>query len=228
MLEQRYAAQIPQALLEQLHEADGSRASQIGDRFAETTAAAGLSDTSEFVQLDPSRDGTLEEFARGFDLVVTSPHSEAANESHLSANPDLIALKSGRPVLVVPNGYETDGLAERALIAWDGKRSSARAIGDAMDILAEKSKVTLLSVGTTPKGTDQMVANMRRHSVDVQASCVERSGSVSDTILAEARAMDARLIVMGAYEHSKFSHDIFGGVTTEVIRDTSVPVFMAH
>lgn len=33
---------------------------------------------------------------------------------------------------------------------------------------------------------------------------------------------------MGAYEHSKFSQDLFGGVTHELIRSTKVPVFMSH
>ncbi|WP_276326206.1 universal stress protein [Phaeobacter gallaeciensis] len=40
--------------------------------------------------------------------------------------------------------------------------------------------------------------------------------------------MGAKLIVMGAYEHSKFSQDLFGGVTHEVIRSSQVPVFMSH
>lgn len=33
---------------------------------------------------------------------------------------------------------------------------------------------------------------------------------------------------MGAYEHSKFLQDWFGGPTTDVISDAPVPVLLAH
>ena len=77
----------------------------------------------------PDDDGTLAEFARSIDLVVTGAHNGAANEAHLSANPELFALKRGWPVLVAPNGYEANGLATHPLVAWDGKCPSARARG---------------------------------------------------------------------------------------------------
>ncbi|MEN8842119.1 MAG: universal stress protein [Octadecabacter sp.] len=228
MLEQRFAAQVPTKLLEQLHQADTDHIIEVKGRFNKAVAGAGLEGQSKFVELDPATDGPLTEFARGFDLVVTGVHSEAANEAHLTANPDMIALKSGRPVLVVPNGYAAKGLAERALVAWDGKRSAARAIGDAMAILESKAGVTLLSVGKTPRGTAQLIENMQRHGIDVTARTVKKKHSISDTILAEAETTGSGLIVMGAYEHSKFAHDLMGGVTTDVIRDTRVPVFMSH
>ena len=61
-----------------------------------------------------------------------------------------------------------------------------------MDILANEVVVTLPRVGTTPRGTDRMIANMRLHGIEVAARLVERSGSVADTILAEAQAGVAR------------------------------------
>lgn len=227
-LEERYSARMPRALLDQLRDSDAAHIKEIADRFTTVVKAGGLGATSEFVEIDPARDGPLSAFAHAFDLIVTGVHSEAANEAHLAAHPDLLALKSGRPVLVVPDGYEADALADRAMVAWDGKRSAARALGDAMGILAEKSHVTLVSVGGSPRGTDRMIANMKRHGVRVEARSVERHGSIAETILSEAKADGAKLIVMGAFEHSKFAHDLFGGVTTDVMARSAVPVFMAH
>lgn len=225
---QNFAQRIPDHLLAPLKEADDKLVEEIIERFRTTVASGGLTERSEFVELDPAADGLLSEFAHGFDLIVTGAHGEIASEAHLSANPDMIALRSGRPVLVVPNGFEGDGLAERALVAWDGKRAATRALSDAMTILAEKSAVTLLSVGETPKGTERVMTNMRRHGVEVTAKTVNRRGSIAETILDEANHAGAKLIVMGAFEHSKFSHDLFGGVTTDVIDKTEVPVLMAH
>ncbi len=171
----------------------------------------------------------LSEFARSFDLIVTGVHSHAENEEHLSANPDLIALRSGRPVLVIPDGYSSDNLAEHALVAWDGKRSSARAIGDAMPTLEEKAKVTVLTVGSNKApGTDTLLRNLGRHGIDAGFLLKPRQGSIASTILSAADEISAKLVVMGAFEHSKFSHDVFGGVTTDVIQKSDIPVLLSH
>jgi nucleotide-binding universal stress UspA family protein len=97
-----------------------------------------------------------------------------------------------------------------------------------MDVLAEKSQVTLLSVGETPRGTDRMVENMKRHGIVADARTPPREGSIAQSLLSAAEADGARLMVMGAFEHAKFAHDMFGGVTTDVIAKARLPVFLAH
>jgi len=43
-----------------------------------------------------------------------------------------------------------------------------------------------------------------------------------------ARDVDADLLVMGAYGHSRFREAILGGATRNMLERTDVPVFMAH
>lgn len=228
VITKRFSGQIPQALIDFVDQKDAEMIDTVSGRFTGAAAEAGISDRAEFVDLDTTKGVSLSEFARPFDLVVTGHYVSEPTETHLTANPDLIALRSGRPVLVVPDNYEAEGLAERALVAWDGKRASARAIGDAMDVLVEKAEVTLLSVGDAPEGTDRMRASLARHGVAVTVEQRARNGSVAETILAAAADHDARLIVTGAYEHSKFAQDLLGGVTTEIQAKSTVPVFMSH
>lgn len=228
-MERTLLSEVPKALLDSFFDAEKARFAEIEQRFAKIMAEAGRSDKSDFVNLDAMDGLSLSEFARSFDLIVTGTHSEKADEHNLSANPDLIALRSGRPVLVVPDEYEATALAEHALVAWDGKRSSARAIGDAMTILEEKAKVTVLTVGSSPMpGTDMLLRNLKRHGINATLKLVPRQKTIAATIISAAEEHVARLIVMGAFEHSKFSHDMFGGVTTDVIRDTKVPVLLSH
>lgn len=228
-LERTLRGTVPKSFLKTFFEAEQERIEEIAARFRAITAEAGFAERSDFVDLSAEKGLSLSEFARPFDLVVTGVHSYAENEAHMSANPDLIALRSGRPVLVVPDGYNAPGLAEHALVAWDGKRSSARAIGDAMPGLEEKAKITLVTVGTQPvPGTDYLLRNLERHGIEANLVLKPRKGSIADTILSTAQELSAKLVVMGAFEHSKFSHDVFGGVTTDVIRDTDVPVFLSH
>jgi len=224
---ERVGMQIPEELVERLQALDAEHIDAVKGRFLKAADDAGLGDV-EFIELDPERDGELSEVARAYDLIVSGTPVRGAKEAHLSAHPDAIALRSGRPVLVVPNDYQATGLADRAVVAWDGKRSAARALSDAMDVLSEKSHVTLLSVGSQPAGTERAKAKMLRHGISVDAKSVPKSGSIAETLLAEAEMDGAKLMVMGAFEHSKFAHDLFGGVTTDVIEKAPFPIFMAH
>lgn len=201
--------------------------------FDEAVAASGISDRARFVMPEEVGKLSLPEIARNFDFVVTGYQSKLPTDQFRAISPDLMALQSGRPVLVVPDNYSSDQLASHALVAWDGKRSAARALNDAMSILEEKSrKVTFLSVGSAlpkmPDGTD-ILTHLERHGVDVEHIERAKGGdSIATVIQKTAAELGAKLIVMGAYEHSKFSQDLFGGVTHEVIRSTKVPVFMSH
>lgn len=228
-LESQFAGQVPSSVLQALEDADNAQIAEIRDRFETETAAAGLASKTEFVDLDTRTGASVAAFARGFDLVVCGVQSDLLSAAHLMAHPDLIALRSGRPVVVVPDAYESDALADHAIVAWDGKRSAARALGDAMPVLEEKARVTVLTIGSDPvPGVERILQNLERHGIAAELANRARHKSVAATILETAAELDARLIVMGAFEHSKFTHDVIGGVTTDVIRDARVPVFMSH
>ncbi len=228
-LERTLRGIVPKDYLASFFEAERTRMTEIAERFRSITIDAGLGHKCDFVDLSTRNGISLSEFARPFDLVVTGLHSNAEQESHISANPDLIALRSGRPVLVVPDGYVSQGLAEKAVVAWDGKRASARAIGDAMATLEEKASVTVVTIGAHPApGTDILLRNLERHEIAAELVLKPKTSSIAESILTTAQDVSAKLVVMGAFEHSKFSHDVFGGVTTEVMRKADVPVFLSH
>ncbi|MES0828396.1 universal stress protein [Ruegeria sp. SCP11] len=229
VLETRFGGQIPREVIKTIHDIDIARIKEVSDSFTRETTASDFAERSEFVEINDEEDLALGKFARSYDLIVTGIPENEVSATHLAAHPDIIALHSGRPILIVPDGYEKEGLAENAVVAWDGKRSAARALGDAMPILEEKAKVTVLCVGkSAPDGTDQLIKNLERHGIDANLIIRPRDHSVGHTILSATREVGAQLIVMGAYEHSKFSHDFFGGATTDVIAGTNVPVFMSH
>lgn len=229
VLQTRFGGRLPTDVIEQLQQADQERLQKMGERFYLEADRADFRDRSDFVELEDEANLVLSEFARTFDLIVTGVQTSDAGDVHLAANPDTLALRSGRPVLIVPNEYKSEGLAKHAVVAWDGKRSAARALGDAMSILEDKAKVTVLSVGTkAPEGIDRLLLNLERHGIQAELALRPRKKSVGQTVLNTVEELGAELIVMGAYEHSKFSHDFFGGVTTDVMKDSPVPVFMSH
>ncbi|MAS15203.1 MAG: hypothetical protein CMH69_18060 [Nitratireductor sp.] len=201
-------------------------------QFNAAVSEAGLEKRAEF--LSPQKIGATlpSEMARHYDLVITGFQSDLPGEEHHVASPDLIALRSGRPVVVVPKDYSSTELADHVLVAWDGKRSAARALGDAMGILEGKRQVTILTIGKTPPNMPAdggILQHLGRHGIATQHLHKAPEGrSVGSVIKDAADEQGAKLIVMGAYEHSKFSQDLFGGVTHEVVRTARVPVFLSH
>ncbi|AJE47702.1 universal stress protein [Celeribacter indicus] len=216
-----------------LKEVERSRVAELRAQFEEEAAAGGIVERSEFLPPDSVSKFAPTEIARNFDFIVTGYQPKLRNDEYRAVSPDIIALRSGRPVLVVPDGYEAETLASHALVAWDGKRSAARAINDAMTVLEEKPrKVSIVTVGNVlhelPDAT-WITRHLERHGV--KAEHIHRTkagGSIADVVQTTADEIGAKLIVMGAYEHSKFSQDMFGGVTHQVLRTAKVPVFMSH
>src|SRR5262245_44557864 len=80
------------------------------------------------------------EIARRFDLsVVAQARPDAVGPEALIVEQAL--FDSGRPVLVVPYIQTAPFKADRVMLCWDGSRPAARAVGDAMPILARAPAV---------------------------------------------------------------------------------------
>jgi nucleotide-binding universal stress UspA family protein len=55
-----------------------------------------------------------------------------------------------------------------------------------------------------------------------------RSGNVAEQVLAESRALDASLIVLGCHGHGRLDHLLCGSVSEAVIRRAHCPVVVIH
>lgn len=212
---------------------DSAEAEFAADRraaFDAAVQAAGVADRADFIVLDRKGAG-LSEAARGHDIVVMGAPGDRDREPDFAVRPDVVALRSGRPVLIVPQGYDLPEIRETAVVAWDGKRASARALGDAMHILGTKNRVTLLAVGSDlPAGFGQDALRLlTRHGIDADLA-IRPAGSrgIGGTILSACEDLGAGLLVMGAYEHSKFAEDILGGATRDILTGARIPVLMSH
>jgi nucleotide-binding universal stress UspA family protein len=221
--------------MEQVMQAERDRRDEIMRGFLEATRPLEKERPGKvhFLDLGGDADESLMEAARVYDIVIMGQYASSAETAHLAPHPDLVALRSGRPVLIVPKGYRTDRLVERAVLAWDGGRAAARAMADAMAILETERHVTVATVGDVDEarraeGRD-VVAHLARHGIHTDWAQLERgSGGVAKALLDVVRDRGAGLLVMGAYEHSKFSEDLIGGTTRRILEEIKVPVLMAH
>jgi nucleotide-binding universal stress UspA family protein len=176
----------------------------------------------------------LSRLARRFDLSVLM-QSEPGGVN----NDDMIEtslFQSGRPVIVVPY-IQKDGLKlDRVVCCWDGSRAAARAFNDALPLLAKARKVDLLIVLNEKTAGDNkeirgvdMAKHLARHNVKVQIETIPAPDiDVTSAILSYVADNSGTLIVIGGYGHAKLREVILGGVTRDMLKSMTVPVFMSH
>ena len=223
---------VPDSVRETLDSLEDTAVAGIARNFWSDAEGRIDPDGLHFISRYGRSDATVAEYARMFDLTLVGRHDAMSGAAHLELHPDRIALKSGRPVLIIPRNWQPEKIEEHAVIAWDGSRAATRALNDAMQILETKRLVTILTVGEDDerplKGIDVETA-LARHGVTVRKLAVPLGRrSASGEILAQCGRLGAGLLVMGAYEHSVFREELFGGVTRHVLDHTDLPVLIAH
>lgn len=213
-----------------LDQAEVEQADTRRTAFMAAINAAGLADRADFTVLNSKRRG-IAETARAHDVIVMGSNAPDEQPDDFTVRPDVVALRSGRPVVIVPHDFDAPAIVETAVVAWDGKRASARALSDAMHILGTKDRVTLLAVGDdiAPDHGQDALRLLALHGVEADVTTVPpRSRGIGRTILDACDRLGAGLLIMGAYEHSKFSEDLLGGVTRDILENARLPVLMAH
>ena len=140
---------------------------------------------------------------------------------------------SGRPVIIVPAATEKIAVTGTVVAAWDGSAEAARAFNDALTFLKRPSRVVLLvgvaGEGGEPPEVDDMMAHLKRRGVAAEVVRFSTGeGDIGKTILARAKELQADMVVMGAFHHSRWREFILGGVTLTMLEEATIPLFMAH
>ncbi|KMO37989.1 universal stress protein UspA [Methylobacterium tarhaniae] len=146
---------------------------------------------------------------------------------------ETLLFESGRPLIVVPPGCGTVA-TRRILVAWDGSAQAARALHEALPFLRQAERVEIVVV-TGEKDLSHAVPGaevapgLAHHGVAVTVTDLPaRDGDVAGALRRHAAAMEADMIVMGAFVHSLLRETVLGGVTQEMLRACPVPLLMAH
>lgn len=171
--------------------------------------------------------------SRYADLIVIGPEM-LANETLKSRVIDGTLFSSGRPILLVPAGVKVNPAPKRILVAWDAKVEAARAAREALALLIRADEVHLVMVDPSiDKHGDEPGADaatyLARHGIKVVVDRLPSEGrSVAEVLNRHAVDTKADFLVMGAYSHSRMRELIFGGVTSSMLENPSLPLFMAR
>ena len=167
--------------------------------------------------------------ARAADLLVIG-----RRRSGDEADPGVIVLRTGRPVLLVPDTAAALPL-RRVVVAWKDTRECRRAVRDALPLLRQAKEVLLVEIGEDESQTQakkslaDVAAYLVRHRVIVAAEVWHRPrGPVAAELLHVVEEEKADLIVAGGYGHSRLGEWIFGGVTRELLTASPVCCMLSH
>lgn len=228
---------IPADLLASQREEAGKQAEAVLGRVRAHGDKAGLAIETrhEWVMIDDFASAFARQ-ARHADLSIVGQVDP--DEGNVDA--ELIAeaafMQSGRPTLVVPFIGARTLPPARVLVAWDGSREAARAVGDAMPFLTRAESVTVLVVDPgslkgrvgEQAGAD-LATHLARHGIRAEVVTVASGGiGVGNVIIGQASDAGADLVVMGGYGHSRLRELILGGATQSVLDHMPVPVLLAH
>jgi nucleotide-binding universal stress UspA family protein len=170
----------------------------------------------------------IEELEVSADLVVMGKRGESAAlaKSHLGSNLERVIRASIRPALVAPQRFD---LITSFLIAYDGGPSSEKAVQFAVDHpLLKGLTCHLLRSGRVDANAEwflqEAAAKLREAGYEVQARATP--GTPEHVICDAIKQDDIRLLVMGAYGHSRIRQFILGSTTSEMVRTSQIPVLL--
>ena len=182
--------------------------------------------TTPYASLAP-----LVDLARLHDLAILPvPESDALGRSCVQS----VLFGSGRPVVLLPSRGKPLQWLDRIVVAWDWSREAARALTAALPIIACAKHVHIVTVfGEKHIQTTCTHADLEKylaaHHVKYSLDQAELEGnSIASALMDHAERVDADLLVMGAYGHSRLQEFILGGATREILQDPPLPVFLSH
>jgi nucleotide-binding universal stress UspA family protein len=161
----------------------------------------------------------------GADAPLTSTPSDLAEQ---------LALAGERPVLIVPHIGFSRPPGGTVILCWNESREAVRAATAALPLLVKADKVVVLLVdprseaGREPPGVG-ISTWLVRHGVKAtlrRDTAVD--SDVGGVILSRAADLDADLVVMGLYGHSRMREWVLGGASRTLLSAMTVPLFVMH
>jgi nucleotide-binding universal stress UspA family protein len=176
--------------------------------------------------------GRLTDYARFFDLALLGQHNERAEELTPPHLAEVMAVHSGRPILVLPYAGSFPQIGRRPLIAWNNSREAAHALNDALPLIEDCEEAVLLCLDIRYEEAKASCLEAERHlachgiRATTEVLTVEDVG-VMDMLLNRVTDLGADLLVMGAHGQIGFPFLSRGAGTRYILGHLTVPVLMA-
>lgn len=229
------AVHMPDAAFAAFNESQREEAEAIKAVFEKHTGGEDFPSEYRLVKSEAvSATERMIESARAADLVIMS-HEDNEAERYDQRNARVRVIReSGRPVIVVPLGYDGPEIGANLLVGWSDTREAARAAHDMIELADENAAVTVLRVGKSRtdafRDSDaiDLTEMVSRHGLKPTLEHRDPAGHAVAEVLNEvAFEKGVDLIVTGAFGHSKAYDFVMGATTYALLRDAKIPVLFS-
>jgi nucleotide-binding universal stress UspA family protein len=228
------AGYIPAEVIETQREDNETAAEAAIKSFTVATDQAGIS--AEPLMTSASLAGAGDRFARmarRFDLaIVGQAQPEISSMEQIIGETTL--FESGRPMIMVPYIQKAPFKTDNVMICWDGSRTAARAVADAIPVIRNSGRVEIVIVASERGKQDEIEGadigqHLARHGLKVDVHRISGGNiDIGDALLSHAADSGADLMVMGGYGHSRLREFVLGGATRSIFESMTVPVLISH
>jgi nucleotide-binding universal stress UspA family protein len=214
-------------------------AKQAGDTIEATEfeRLTRLQHPSNLRRFDVTGEGDISEttlpLARAVDIFVALRPNGQPNEP-----PGLIEsllFGTGRHLFLVPDDQKVMVPFESVIVAWNRSRESAHALAESLPYLRQASKVGILVIeGESKTEADPLKGNdavlhLRHHGINaVKYHAIAEEDEIADALIAECHKLNANLLVMVSYGHSRLHELLPGSTTDRVLHRSPFPLLIAH
>lgn len=185
---------------------------------------------TSFEVLDNSNNNALIFRSRLADMTIVPPlkDNKDPQSSEILHN---ILFDSGRPLLIMPSSPKKH-IGNHIAIAWNGSAEASIALRCALPWLKNAQKITLLhnteyhSIGPDASMAKEFLA-LHQISSEIQEFTSEKR-AIGAGLLSHTHKIEADMLVMGAYSHSRLRQMILGGVTRYLLENADLPLLMSR
>jgi nucleotide-binding universal stress UspA family protein len=165
------------------------------------------------------------------DLIVVNRKLDVFPEPDMRGVTASIAVRSGTPVVAVPDDVRSLDVAGRALIAWDGSDPVMATMRACVPLLKLAEAVHLFTIDDGGEGVpaEEAAAYLSRHDIHATIRRVSGTRRHADELIAEeCSAWRASYCLMGAFSRSRLVEALFGGVTRKMLSSSKLPLILGH
>jgi nucleotide-binding universal stress UspA family protein len=166
-------------------------------------------------------------------LIIGKTPNDAPPDPLGRLNSGDLIMHAGRPVLTVPPGIQSVK-AERIFVAWKDTVESRRAICAALPFLRACGQAIVAEIdededpNAASRRVEDVVTWLTCHGVNAKGRVVSLREDIAGQLDELAGEESADLFVAGAYGHGRFREWVFGGVTRDLLKQTSRCHLLMH
>jgi len=163
------------------------------------------------------------------DIIVLNRQLESGRNPDMRDIASRIVMHARKPIVAVPETL-TRFHFDRALVAWDGRASSADTMRISTPLLALAKDVEIFMVRNraTQMNPSEAAEYLSRHGISANVVVIEDDHTAADKLIEEeCQRWHADYVVMGAYGRGRL-REVFGGITKRMLAGSKYPLIMGH